>query len=42
VVNLDPTLGQEFFDIAGEEPVPELPTHRQDDDLGRGPEALER
>ena len=42
VVDLDPTLGQRFLDIAIGEPVPQIPTHGQDDDLRWEPKALER
>src|SRR5712691_7170178 len=42
VIDLDPTLGEEFLDIAIGEPEPKIPAHREDDDLRREPEALER
>jgi hypothetical protein len=31
VVNLDPTLVEQFFDAAMREPVPQIPAHRDDD-----------
>ena len=42
VIDLDAAFGEEFFDIAVGEPEPQVPTHRQQDDLGREPEAGER
>jgi hypothetical protein len=42
VIDLDPTLGQEIFDIAVGEPEPQVPAHRENDHLRREPEALER
>jgi hypothetical protein len=41
VIDLDPSLGQQFLDIAIREAVAQLPAHREDDDLRREPEALE-
>src|SRR3954452_4274528 len=41
VVDLDPARGQELLDVAVREPEPQVPTHRQNDDLGWGAEALE-
>ncbi len=38
VVDRDPTLGEQLFHVAVGEPEPEVPTHREDDDLGREPE----
>src|SRR4051812_33203769 len=42
VIDLDPTLAEQLFDIAVGEPVPQIPTHREDDDLRREPEPDER
>jgi hypothetical protein len=42
VIDLDATLTEELLDVAVGEPVPEVPAHRQDDDLGREPEPGER
>jgi hypothetical protein len=42
VVHLDPTLTEEFFDIAVGEPLPPIPAHGEDDDLRWEPETLER
>ncbi len=40
--SLDPTFGEQFFDVAVGEAVRQIPTHREDDDLGREPEAMKR
>ncbi len=42
VIDLDPTLPQQFLDIAIGEALPQIPPQREDDDLGREPEPLER
>jgi len=42
VVDLDPALSEEFFDVAIGEPVPQVPADGEDDDLGREPEPDER
>jgi hypothetical protein len=42
MIDLDPTLTQEFLDVAIRQPETQIPTDRQDDHLGRKPEALER
>ena len=42
VVDLDPTLGEELFDVAVGEPIPQIPTHSKDDDLRWEPEPFER
>jgi hypothetical protein len=42
VIDLDPTLGQELFDVAVGEPEPQIPTHREDDHLAWEPEPGER
>jgi hypothetical protein len=42
VIDLDATLTEELLDVAVGEPVPEVPAHRQDDDLAREPEPGER
>jgi hypothetical protein len=36
VVDLDSTLGHEFFDVAVREPVPQIPPQGEDDDLRAG------
>src|SRR5712691_8094736 len=35
VVDLDATFGEQFFDVAVRQAVPEVPAHRENDDLGR-------
>ena len=42
VVDLDPTLTEELFNIPIGEPVPQIPPHGQDDELRWEPKALER
>ena len=42
VVDLDPTLTEEFLDVSIGEPVPQIPAQGEDDDLRWEPEALER
>jgi hypothetical protein len=42
VIDLDPTLGQEFLDVAIRQAEPQIPTYRQDNHLRRESEALER
>jgi hypothetical protein len=42
VIDLDPTLDKELFDVAIRQPEPQRPAHRDDDDLGRKPEPSER
>jgi hypothetical protein len=42
MVDLDATLDQEFFDVAVGEPVSEVPTDGEHDDLGWEPVAGER
>jgi hypothetical protein len=42
MIDFDAALGQEFLDIAIREAEPQIPTHREDGDLGREPVALER
>ena len=42
VVNLDAALGEEFFKIAVRQSVAEVPAHRQQDHVGREPEARKR
>jgi hypothetical protein len=41
MIDLEPTIRQ-LFDVAVGEPEPQIPAHREDDDLGWEPEALER
>src|SRR5439155_24235126 len=38
VIDLDPTLAEDFLDVALGEPVPQIPAHSENDDLGREPE----
>jgi hypothetical protein len=42
IVDLDPTLGEQLFDVAVGEAVPQVPAQGEDDDLGREPEAMKR
>jgi hypothetical protein len=42
VVHIDPTLGQELFDVAVREPEPQVPAEGEHNDLGREPETPER
>ena len=35
VVDLDAAFGEEFFDVTVGEPVSEIPSNREHDDLGR-------
>jgi hypothetical protein len=42
VVDFNPALIEELFDVAVGEPVPQIPTQGEDDDLGREPEPGER
>jgi hypothetical protein len=37
VVDLDPALGEEFFDVPVGEAEAQIPADRQGDDLGRKP-----
>jgi hypothetical protein len=37
VVDLDPSLGEEFLDVAVGQPVAQVPAHRHHDHLGRKP-----
>jgi hypothetical protein len=41
VIDLDPTLSQEFFDVAIRQAEPQIPTHCEDNDLPREAEAGE-
>jgi hypothetical protein len=41
VVDVDPTLTEQLLDIAIGQPIPQVPAHGEDDDLGREPETLE-
>jgi hypothetical protein len=41
VVDLDPALGQELFDVAVGEAEAQIPAHREDDDVGREAEPRE-
>ena len=41
VIDLDPTLTEQFFDIAIRESIPQIPAHGEDDDLGREPKTGE-
>ena len=42
VVDLDPTLTEQFLDRAVGDPVPQIPAHGKDDDLRREPKDFER
>lgn len=42
VIDLDAALDEEFFEVAIREAVAQVLTHREDDDLRREPEPLER
>jgi hypothetical protein len=42
VVDLDPTFGEQFFDVAVRQAVPEVPAHCENDDLGREAETGKR
>jgi hypothetical protein len=35
LVDLNPAFGEEFLDVAEREPLPEVPAHGGDDDVGR-------
>ena len=38
VIDLDPTLGKQLLHVAIGQPEPQLPPHREDDDVRREPE----
>jgi hypothetical protein len=42
VVDLDPTLSEEFLDIAIRQPEPQIPPNRENDHLRREPVSRER
>jgi hypothetical protein len=42
VIDVDPTVTQEFFDVAVRQSVPQIPAQGEDDDLGREPKTDER
>jgi hypothetical protein len=42
MVDLDPALGEKLLEVAVGEPIPEVPAHREQDDLRREPEPGER
>jgi len=42
VIHLDAPLSEQFLEIAIGESIAQVPAHREDDDLGREPETLER
>jgi hypothetical protein len=42
VIDLDPTLTEQLFDVAVEEALSQIPPHGEDDDLWREPEPFER
>jgi hypothetical protein len=42
VIDLDAPLGDEFLKVAEGERVAQVPAHRENNDLGREPEPLER
>jgi hypothetical protein len=41
VVNLNAAFGQQLFDVAVRQALPQVPAHRDHDDLGREPKAGE-
>ena len=41
VINLDPTFGQQFFDVSVGQSISQVPADRQQDDIRRKPEASE-
>ena len=42
VINIDATLGEQFFDIAVRQVVAQISAHRQQDDVRREPEPSKR
>jgi hypothetical protein len=42
VIHLDAPLSEQLLEIATKEAVAQVAAHREDDDLGREPETLER
>jgi hypothetical protein len=42
VINLDPPLAEQLFDVAVRQPIAQVPTDREDDHLGRESETLKR